>query len=216
MKYKLLVIFLFAIVLVLIIYNRTYKDVTKILSIGSNLSYGKTPFNKQGKSYDYYLKQYMKEDFIYMNYIKEEENILEELQSLIKYNKEYIIKGKKVTINHLISKSDYIIIDLNDNNSITNCNSRNPLLYINKQLVKIDSLTKKINKIYNGKIILLGYYCKEKKLNIEYVFDENIIYLNLNSLLNSKYYYLPSSEYLYPSLDGYNSIANQILKQIKE
>lgn len=223
MKYKLLVIFFIAIVLTLLIYKLTYKDNINILSLGSNLSKGKTPFNGIKNGYDYYLKKYLNKEknYSYINYVKTENNLLDTLLESIKNYKEVIVKGKKKNINQIVSKSDYIILDLNDNKTISKCNNKDYLLFVNKKKDEVEKLLKIIRKINNNTVLILGIYCKNNDKKIEneidkiMIFDNKTIYINLYRELNTKYYYLPNNNYLYPSLEGYNHIANLIHRQMK-
>ena len=93
-------------------------------------------------------------------------------------------------------------------------------------------LIDEIQKIKKTKIYVIGYYNplvynEENETKLKSLFNyidiklkdlektKNINYVEIASEFGSKTYYLPNKEHAFPSLEGYNYIANEIIKKIE-
>lgn len=216
---KILVIFFISSILTIIIYNFYHEEKINILSIGDELGQGKTPFNGYNHSYNYYLRRKK------LNISSIEINNLtyDTIHQKIYYDQNIYYKGKYINIKNAIKQNKYLIISANTEISLDKCNKNSRIYteYLDNIFEKMSKITDQILKIGNVKIIYLTPYCKEYNEEIskyinKYYSYKSTYFINLNDLLNEKYYYLPSKNNPYPSLDGYNKISNEIYKIINE
>ena len=145
MKRILLVIFFIAIIFSLIIYKITYKKTYNVLLLGefNNIDKYNLPDN------------YNISTFIYDN------TSYKELIKSIRYNDYIIIKEKKVYLNQLISKSDYIYVIANKEKYIDKCKKGKTTLrkYLDSIYDEKYELIKTIGKISHAKVIFVNYEC---------------------------------------------------------
>ena len=125
MKKKLLVIFLFAIIVTFFIYKISYKEINRVLFIGNQ-----DIFFKKNKIFNYYYKDI--DLFLY------DKITYKELIRAIKTNDYKIVDDKEVYLTQLMNKSSTIIILINEEKDINN----------KYELIRI------INRISSAKIII--------------------------------------------------------------
>lgn len=162
-KNKLLVIFFLSLIGSYLIYNHTIKERINILILGDNYL-----LNSKYKTYDKYLldKYYNLND---LNKIFTSENVTyEDIINNIKNNYYVYSKDKKIYLNQVISSSDIIILNANNNKYFEKCDKNEKILrdYDEKTKNTIYEVKKIINKISPAKVIVISNYCYNVKYNL--------------------------------------------------
>ena len=238
MKKKKLVIFFLALFGVYIIYNFTYKETSNYLAIGDDLAKGHTPFDTYSESYTDYVYNYLlsKNDKITINkeFISEDiriKDLLENIKNPSVYESKNLPQAiKDSNIITISIGSEELFSKLRSNNWKTS----NDKLYsfIDEMVKELEILVKEINKIKKTDIYIIGYYnpliyTEENETKLKSLFNyidiklknlekiKNVYYVEIASEFETKTYYLPNKEHTFPSLEGYNFIANKIIKIIE-
>lgn len=225
MKYKILIIFLFSLIISYTIYYGNYKNSLKIISIGDSLSLGINQFNEKDKNYNDFLVNYYSKkniDIIVNNYFSKEEYSYKQLLSDIKSNSKIVIRNKDLYLNQEIAKSNIMLIALNNSENFIKCKSsfKNYINYLDRKKVTIEEIAFLINRISRLRIVILGNYCtdynKEISDYIDKIFDsEDYLYINLYKLMHDGSNLLPNVNNSYPSIDGHYMIYEKIVKMLK-
>ena len=238
MKKKKLVIFFLAIIVIYLIYTFTYKEEYTYLAIGDDLAKGHTPFDTYGDSYTDFLYDYIKEikpeakinkDFI------EEDLRVKDLLTKIKNSETE--SGK--TLTRAIKEAELITISigseelfskLRSNYELYSLNNKKMFEYIDTMVSELDELITEIQKIKKSEIYLIGYYnplVENEEIKIESIFNyiniklkeieknHKIHYVSIYEGFKDKPSYLPNPSHAFPSLEGYNYISNEIIKELK-
>ena len=161
MKIKILVIFFLALIFSFIIYDVTLTNRKSILILGDNHL-----INSEYKTYDKYLYDDLKDNVIFFNELFTlDKNNYKDILNDIKNNKYVISKNKKVYLNQLLSKSNIIILNANNEEYFKKCNKSENILkeYDKKIYNDLNNLISVINKISTAKIIIIGNYCINKE-----------------------------------------------------
>lgn len=238
MKKKKLVIFFLALIGVYIIYNATYNETSSYLAIGDDLAKGHTPFDTYSDSYTDYLFNYLKEHnqkiTINKDFIKEDLRIKDLLDN-IKNPKIY--EGKNLP--QAIKKADIITISIGSEELFSKLRSNNWKMsnekiyeFIDEMIEELDLLITEIKKIKKTDIYVIGYYNpltknEENETKLKSLFNyievkfksleknQNINYVSIYEGFQEKTFYLPNKDHAFPSLEGYDYIANEIIKKIE-
>lgn len=238
MKKKKIVIFFLAIIIIYLIYNFTYKEEYTYLAIGDDLAKGHTPFDTYGESYTDIVYNYIKEDNEKAKLNKEfiEEDLrVKDLISKIKNSESE--SGK--TLTRLIKEAELITLSigseelfskLRSNYELYSLNNRKMYEYIDNMINELDELLEYIQKIKKNEIYLIGYYnplVDNEETKIESIFNyidvklkelekkHKIHYISIYEGFKNNTSYLPNPNHAFPSLEGYNYIANEIIKELK-
>lgn len=184
-KNNILVIFFLSCFLSFIIYKYNVDHRISVLILGDNKL-----LNSKYKTYDTYLKDYLsfKMDFVDSSFVSENKTY-KDLINNIKNNYYVMSKNKRIYLNQMISKSDYIILNANNNEYLDKCNKSTKIIenYDNKIENEIFSLIEIINKISTAKIIVISNYCKNHNLekNIQ---SEDIIQIDMAEIYKYSVY----------------------------
>ncbi|MBQ6282969.1 MAG: hypothetical protein IJK66_05535 [Bacilli bacterium] len=210
------------IIITILILNITKDNKIYYLSLGDELSKG---INSNGYE-DIGYSDLIKEKLKIKKYTKEfsDTNIrIIDLINKIENNEE-----KNISIQYALKKSNLITISigLNEiyNNYMINNNESDIYNYIDEIICNIDYLFSLINKFNNKKIYILGYYnpindikldkyikyANNKLINISN--NHNIKYIDLYNIFKNNTHLIYNS--IYPNKDGYQLIANEILKNM--
>lgn len=181
MKIKILVIFFLALIFSFIIYDVTLTNRKSILILGDNHL-----INSEYKTYDKYLYDDFKDNVIFFNELFTlDKNNYKDILNDIKNNKYVISKNKKVYLNQLLSKSNIIILNANNEEYFKKCNKSENILkeYDKKIYNDLNNLINVINKISTAKIIIIGNYCINKgNSNLSELY-KNYNYINMYDLI---------------------------------
>lgn len=150
MNKKILVIFLFALVITNIIYRYFYKENTKVLLI--------TDANLKLVSNNL---EYYKFDNISFN----------ELNKKITLNDNYLIKNKRIFLNQEINKANILLIDINGEEIKNKCKKDLAITkqFFDKEYNSYIELKQKLGKISKAKVVLLYYECKNNEETNNYL-----------------------------------------------
>lgn len=235
--YKKLFVFLFAFLITFILYKAFSNNKINYLSLGDNFAVGATPFDTKNKSYSDYFAEYLNNKNLlktYNNTFSELNYRTTDLIKDIKLNKEEIIDNKKTTINESIAKANIITISIGFNdlyykvkyNKDDFKKEYNMKNYLDNMFQDIETLIKLIRKINDAPIYFIGYYnphnqndgitdkmikyLEEKILNIKPT--EKTYYIDIKEGFIKNSNYVPNIDNPLPSLEGYNYIANELIK----
>ena len=184
MKIKILVIFFLALIFSFIIYDVTLTNRKSILMLGDNHL-----TNNEYKTYDKYLYDDLKNDVVFFNELFTlDKNNYKDILNDIKNNKYVVSKNKKIYLNQLISKSNIIILNANNEEYFNKCNKSDSILkeYDKKIYDDLNNLINVINKISTAKIIIIGNYCINKDNNNLNKLYKNYNYINMFDLTKNK------------------------------
>lgn len=239
MKKKKLVIFFLALVAVYLIYNFTYKEEFTYLAIGDDLAKGHTPFDTYGQSYTDFVYDYLKE---HNNEVKINKEFIEEdlrIKDLLTKIKNAESQGGK-TFTRAIKEAELITISigseelfskLRSNYELYKLNSQKLFDFIDEMTKEIDELINEMKKIKKTEIYLIGYYnplfeddASESKLDSIFNYldiklkeiekNHKIHYISIHDEFKKKSNYLPNPNHAFPSLEGYNYIAEEIIEEL--
>ena len=99
-------------------------------------------------------------------------------------------------------------------------------------IMDLEKLINEIQKIKKTDIYVIGYYNplvynEENETKLKSLFNyidvklknlentKKVYYVEIANGFQNKTYYLPNKDHAFPSLEGYNYIANQIIKKIE-
>lgn len=238
MKKKKLVIFFLALIGVYLIYNITYKEKSNYLAIGDELAKGHTPFDTYSESYTDYLYTYLldKDSKITINkeFIHEDLRIKDLLENI---KNPSVFEQKNLP--QAIKNADIITISIGSEELFSklrsnNWKTTNEKLYefIDDMIMDLEKLINEIQKIKKTDIYVIGYYNplvynEENETKLKSLFNyidvklknlentKKVYYVEIANGFQNKTYYLPNKDHAFPSLEGYNYIANQIIKKIE-
>jgi len=240
MKKKQLVIFFLALILTYLIYIFTYKENYIYLSIGDELAKGRTPFDTYNDSYVDYVYNYLKtiNDKVVLKEAKEKEDLrVKDLLDILnnpKYNEETLAKQiKDASIITISIGSEELFNKLRSNKNLIQKNTQTLYKYIDDLINDIDEVLTEMRKLTKNPIYIIGYYNileydETLETKIDSIFNyidikyqtlekkHKIHYVKIYEGFKDKKYYLPNKDNAFPSLEGYNYIANQIIDKIKE
>lgn len=240
MKIKKIVIFFLTLLMVYLIYKFTYKDNFTYLSIGDELAKGRTPFNTYNESYADYVYNYLKENkediILKKTDIKEDLRIVDLLKELKspENNKEPLAKQiKEADIITISIGSEELFSKIRSNKNLIENNRDILFKYIDDLMLNINDVLTEMRYLTSKPIYIVGYYniveitdTNETKIDSIYNYIDikfqslekkhKINYVSIYEGFKEKQYYLPNKDNAFPSLEGYNYIANQIIEKIKE
>lgn len=218
---KILILPIILIITILII-NITKNNKIYYLSLGDELSKGINSNNYEDVGYSDLIRDKLK----IKDYTKEfsDTNIrVIDLINKIENNEE-----KNISIQYALKKSNLITISIGLNEIyskyITKTNESDLYNYIDEIVYNIDYLFKIIRKINNKNVYILGYYNPINDVNldkyIKYANDKliqvsnkyNVKYIDLHNIFKNNLHLIYNN--IYPNRDGYQLIANEILKNM--
>ena len=138
-KIKLIVIFFFAIISILIIYIFRCPKTNNILILGENIDFHNDNYN---------IRKYLYDNITY-----------KELINCIKTDEKIIIKNKEVSLNELIANTDYLIINANNVEYLKRCNNKVSEYYENIINNDKKNLILLLKRITIAKIIIIDNTC---------------------------------------------------------
>lgn len=183
MKIKILVIFFLALIFSFIIYDVTLTNRKSVLILGDNHL-----TNNEYKTYDKYLYDDLKDNVVFFNELFTfDKSNYKDILNDIKNNKYIVTKNKKLYLNQLISKSNIIILNANNEEYFNKCNKSDSILkeYDRKIYDDLNNLINVINKISTAKIIIIGNYCINKENDNLNQLYKNYNYINMFDLIKN-------------------------------
>ena len=235
MKKKILVIFFLTTVLLYLIYKNTYTEEYTYLAIGDDLAKGHTPFDTYNESYTDYLYKYIKERHknakINKEFIEEDlriKDLLDKIKNAEKSGgKTFTQSIKEAEIITISIGSEELFSKLRSNYETYRLNNKKIFEYIDSMIIELKELIVEMKKIKNVEIYIIGYYNpiinkEDEEETLETIFnyielklnkiskENKVHYISIYEEFKNKSYYLPNPSHAFPSLEGYNYIANEI------
>ena len=244
MKHIKFVIFLISAIIIFIIYQITSKENITYLALGDGIAKGQTPFDTFGESYTDYVYKYLSKkketNNNFKTFTKSDYRITDLINDI--NSVETIKQQDNLTITNLLKKADLITISIGSdelfyklkqhNDKIKIGNKQKIIEYVDEMFKDMDKLIKTIREYNKKPIILVGYYnpipfSETNKTTMDTIFNyidlkfnellgKNIYYVDIYEIFKNKEYYLPNKNNVFPSLEGYNLISNEIIKLIEE
>lgn len=242
MKLKKILFILILCMTVYTIYNIYHDNKINYLSIGDSLSAGINAYGDKNYGYSDYVANYLKQnnqlksysnDFAVAGYrISDVKHQLETNQIITNKNKTLSFKkclrdAQLVTIsiggNDLLSELSLSAVDIDI------LNEKEVMEAIDHMLIRLDDLLKELRKYAKRDIFLIGYYnplhgttlpvnrlfayLNDKTGKICQKYD--ITYVDTYNIMKNNKDYLPNPTNIHPSIEGYEAIAKEIIKQFK-
>lgn len=232
LKHLKLIIFIIICFCIFLIYKENNKNNLTYIAIGDGLSLGLNSYGIIDYSYSDYLKDFLQQNHHLNKYIKtysEKDMTIEKLYNYILLNKEKKINNKKVYLKEALRESNILTLSIGLNDikfklslidNITNYNLDNLLTEV---INSFDKLLQELRKYYPGKIYFIGYYQAPsnsyllnytlKRLNQKLKQRKDIIYIDTNDIMENNNYLANPKNY-YPIAEGYQKIADLIIKKL--
>ena len=221
-KIKLLILILLSLS-VYFIYEKNHNAKYSITSIGDKLSLGINSYGSKDYSYINYYQDYLKktkEHVSINNAYSKENQTIKEVLLLLKETPE---------LKRVLYDTNCLIITLGYNDLLERQSLEEDKTQIDQViediLVDYKELIKEIRKYYKEDIIVIGYYTSPledyyliegiKRLN-KGLKEENVIYIDTDSILKNKQKYFSNPKSYYPNYLGYERISSQIIRKTLE
>ncbi len=244
MKHIKFVIFFISAIMVFLIYYATEKKQINYLALGDGIAKGETPLETYGESYTDYVYKYLSSkketNNNFKTFTKSDYRITDLINDI--NSVETIKKQENLTITHLLKKADIITISIGSdelfyklkqyNDNIKIGNKQKIIAYIDEMFNDIKNLLNTIRKYTNSPIIFVGYYnpipmsstnstiidsiFNYIDLKFNEIIDKNFYYLDIYHIFKNHDSYLPNKNNVFPTLEGYNLISNEIIKLIEK
>ena len=243
-RYKALIGFVIAGIILISIFFITRDKKIYYLSLGDYLASGKT-FNKTvNKSYGDYVKEYLSDKEVLEFYTKDFTNNNYrsiDLLNDINNNKEININGKKITIKNALIKADLVTVSIGMNDLFYKLNIQTGLdlneygdiySYIDEVMYDIDKLLYVLRKSCKEEIMVLGFYnpftnySSNLSLSIEPIIEysngkmKNLVnkydmtYIDIHDSFLANDDYLPNTLEINPTNKGYRAVSDKIISLI--
>ena len=151
----------------------------------------------------------------------------------IECNKEINVDGDKITLKNALVKADLVTLSIGANDLLNKINSEyisdeDVYDYIDEMTDDLDKLIKLIREYSKEDIIMTGYYNPFKNVDgkkfIDYLnkrYKEvsknyDVIYVGIGDLFVKHPEYLPNDNNIHPSQDGYEAIAEEVMKKVNK
>lgn len=195
MKIKLLIIFLFILIITYIIFYKFESNKINVLLLSDNMIITK-PMLKSNN-------ELISSKYDINDIFSENDLTYKELESNIKDNYKVVFKNKVINILQAISGSDVIVISLENNDFFNKCkkSKTNQIEITNNSISKI---VNKIKKVSDAKIIIIDNDCMRKEKYYNY-HQSDIHLISLNEVANES-----KNNFKKLSLSSYES--NELIK----
>ena len=214
-KYKIIIILAISFFLTFLIYKFSSSSSINYLGLGDGVASGETPYHIDSISYNNYLEENIPKIKTFNTYSFKNNNV-NSLVTAIKQNK----KINNNFLKQLIHNADLITIAIGMD-EIVKYSIIDEITeeYLHDFILSYEKLLKQIRDINENKIIILGFY-DNYYLNKSTVIilnshlanlaeKYNCIFLDINSLLKNKDYFLKKESYYFNYL-GHEKIAEVI------
>jgi len=231
-RQKLLLIIVLIIVSVFTIYKLFNNDKISYIALGDSLAEGMNPYGEVSYGYADFIKESIENKNKLENYTKE--------YTETGYTTEDIINELKLNseLKRNLRESDLVTISIGANDFLNSINIRNIKITdipnyktkIEEIIPKIDKCIEEIRKYAKEELIIVGYYNpipflfntsgNDLDTIFAYIDEEynkiaekySCKYVSLYQLFKNNTNYLPNPTDIHPSIEGYQAIANEILK----
>lgn len=230
MKLKIALFFSIVIMSVFLIYLTTLDKSICYVALGDFLTVGVTADKTKDYGFSDYVNEYLKEQNVVDEYIKEFADNTYRTTDLIrdiKDNKKILINDKERTLKNVLIKADLLTVSVGTNDVISVMSSENSNSnfydYLDSILVDMDELFSLLRQYCKEDIIVIGYYNPyygNKKFDSAFSYMNTkvnhlsqkygIKYVDIYDLYESNLNFLPVINDIHPSDLGYSSIFDMI------
>lgn len=202
-------------------------------SLGDGFAYGLNSYNDRNYGYSNYISDNLKKEGMlntsYLNFSSKDMTV-NDLKNAVLLNDH---DDNQNNIRHVLRETDILTISVGINDLIYKVNVENINTNYQKEKVlteivdNLDSAVQEIKKYYQKSIYLVGYYnfypqnSVEKnlldRLNFkyeEYCSKNNMVFVDNGNMNESLSSYLDNPNSIYPNIDGYKQISNNIWREI--
>lgn len=226
------IVMLFVVITVFGIYYFFRNDKLNYIALGDSLAEGMNPYGEVGYSYTDYFADYLKNNHKLAYYTKKYTESGYTTSDMI----------KEIEINNSLKKdlreSDLVTISIGANDFLHSVNLKTISIDEIKNLKDIvitilpnvEKCIKEVRKYAKSDIIIVGYYNpipflfntsgKDLDILFAYIDDEyqkiadkyDCTYISIYQLFKNNSSFLPNPADIHPNLDGYDKIADEIIK----
>ncbi|MEI3530618.1 MAG: SGNH/GDSL hydrolase family protein [Bacilli bacterium] len=233
MRIKKLLFISLTVLVVFLVYLSTVDKKVYYLNLGDSIALGKNSYRVRGKSYDYYIKEYLNEQKKLEKFINEfnkEDLRITDLYNMIEDNYKININGHSQSIKNALIKADVVTLTVGNDSFYSKLSGNYSLneLYeiIDEYKEDMEKLLILIKKYCKEDIILLGYYnpypSQISQQAVHYInnkmrdlaAENKIHYLSLEEIITDKLILNPNDYHM--SDRGYQYIGEEIIKIIKK
>lgn len=233
MRIKKLLFISLTILVVFLVYLSTVDKKVYYLNLGDSIALGKNSYKVNGKSYDYYIKEYLDEQNKlekFINEFNQDDLRITDLYNMIEDNYKIDINGRSQSIKNALIKADIVTLTVGNDSFYSKLSGNYSLneLYeiIDGYKEDMEKLLLLIKKYCKEDIILLGYYnpynSQISQQAVHYInnkmrdlaTENKIYYLNLEEIITDKLILNPNDYHM--SDRGYQYIGEKIIKIIKK
>lgn len=239
-RYKLLIGFIIAGVILISIFLITKDKKIYYLSLGDSLAAGQTPNNTISLSYGDYVAEYLKDkevlEFYTKGFTKSGYRSIDILNDL-KNNKKIKVDGKEISLKHALIKADIVTVSVGANDLFYKLNIGNEFdlnefddiyTYVDESINDIDKLLKELRKSCKEEILIFGFYNPFTNFSsslsntvepiILYANSKmedlakkyNMTYVDIHDMFLANNDYLPSKFEIHPTKKGYKAMAKSV------
>ena len=240
-RYKLLIGFIIAGIILISIFLITKDKKIYYLSLGDSLALGQTPNNTISLSYGDYVAEYLKDkevlEFYTKGFTKSGYRSIDILNDL-KNNKKIKAGGREISLKHALIKADIVTVSVGANDLFYKLNIGNEFdlnefddiyTYVDESISDIDKLLKELRKSCKEEILIFGFYNPFTNFSsslsntvepiILYANSKmedlakkyNMTYIDIHDMFLANNDYLPSKFEIHPTKKGYKAMANSVI-----
>lgn len=240
-RYKLLLGFIVAGIILVIIFFITRDTKVYYLSLGDSLAAGQTPNKTIDKSYGDYVSEYLSDKGVLEFYTKafsksgyRSIDLLNDLNN----NKKIKVNGKEISIKNALIKADVVTLSIGSNDLFYKMNISNEFdmdeyddiyTYVDEAINDVEKLLKELRKSCKEQIMVFGFYNPFISYSDTYanMVEPIIIYANekmadltrkykmtfvdIHDMFLANEDYLPNSFEIHPTKKGYKAMAQSVI-----
>lgn len=223
------------------IYTLTKTDKINYLALGDSLSLGIDSNGNTNYGYSNVIANYLKKKYKinqYTNEFSKSGARINDLLYNIETNQTININNESLSLKKCLRESDLVTLSIGGNDllskitlsttTVETLDDDEIIKIIDETLKDLDKLLKELRKYAKEDIILLGYYnpYNNNYTNMDRLFaylntkttnlceKYDIEYIELYILFKNNKNYLPNPTNIHPSTEGYQAIANKIIKNL--
>lgn len=242
MKHKKLIVFCLLCFVIYLIYSCFHTNKINYLSLGDSLSLGINAYGDVSYGYSDYLALYLDRKQVLGGYSKDfsiSGSRISDLQHQLDTNQHITVNDSDLSLKKCLRESDLVTLSIGANDLISAINmstidietlQEEDIIKIIDDLDKnLKQLFKELRKYAKKEIIFIGYYYpyQEPSLMIDRMFSYlndkledsctkyDITYINTYYGFKNNPSFLPNPTNIHPGPDGYQAIANLIVKKLK-
>lgn len=222
--------------LIFLIYLSTMDRKVYYLVLGDSLATSEGADGLKVRGYTDIVAENLEKRDVLEEYIKgfaEDGMKVPDLIDDIEDNREIEVNGKTIRIKNALVKADLVTLSIGANDILERLDceyiSDNDVYnYIDEMTDDLEELLKLIREYSKEDIIMVGYYNPFKDIDVQKFIDYlnkrykevsnvyDIIYVEIDDVFEKHPEYLPNENNIHPSSEGYEAIAELVMKKVNK